>query len=97
MFMTIIEVIAFIILSLGAIFIIGILCSNSVNSNSARKISADDFNKIAVALGAIATVAWGLFTYGALEQRDKAKAELIDLKNRIKIQNQPHLKLKLRL
>lgn len=84
MFMTIIEVIAFIILSLGTIFIIGILCSNSVNSNSARKISADDFNKIAVALGAIATVAWGLFTYGALEQRDKAKAELIDLKNRIK-------------
>ncbi|HEL9769487.1 TPA: hypothetical protein U0Q53_005287 [Klebsiella pneumoniae] len=77
MIMTIIEVIGFVVLSLLIIHWIGRLYAGA-------SVSVDDFNKVAVALGAILTVAWGFFTYGALEQRDKAKAELIDLENRIK-------------
>ncbi|MBL0868458.1 hypothetical protein G5647_18700 [Pectobacterium carotovorum] len=82
MFMTIFGLIVFVIVSLLVIYIIGYICSTSTQPS--RRVSADDFNKIAVALGAIATIAWGFFTYGALEQRDKAKAELVDLENRIK-------------
>lgn len=78
MIVTIIEVSAFVCISL---VIIHYMVKRYSSTNT---VNADDFNKVAVALGAILTVAWGFFTYGALEQRDKAKAELTELENRIK-------------
>lgn len=81
MWITIIEVIAFMVASICLIHFIGVRYSAN---HSGGNPSTDDFNKIAVALGAIMTVAWGFFTYGALEQRDRAKVELLEIQNRIK-------------
>ncbi|WP_039031173.1 hypothetical protein, partial [Leclercia adecarboxylata] len=78
MILTIVGLIAFILICVISIHYI------SRAYSSTRSVNADDFNKIALSFGAILTVAWGFFTYGALEQRDKAKAELTDLENRIK-------------
>lgn len=79
MVFTIAGVFVFVVFSIVAIHYI-----SRMYSSTTGRVSADDFNKIALALGAILTVAWGFFTYGALEQRDKAKAELTDLQGRIK-------------
>lgn len=78
MILTILGLVIFTLICIAGIHYI----SRAYSTTS--KVNADDFNKIALALGAILTVAWAIFTYGALEQRDKAKAELTDLENRIK-------------
>lgn len=77
MILTIVGLVAFIVVCVAIIHCI------SRAYSSTRSVNADDFNKIALAFGAILTVAWGFFTYGALEQRNKAKAELADLETRI--------------
>lgn len=44
----------------------------------------DNFNNISLGLCAILTLAWGAYTFDALNQRDKAAAELKELQDRIK-------------
>jgi hypothetical protein len=44
----------------------------------------DQFNNIVISLCAIFTILWGGYTFDALHQRDKAEADLLELRNRIK-------------
>lgn len=46
--------------------------------------SSSNFNNIALGLCAILTLGWGAYTFDALNQRDKASAELKELQDRIK-------------
>lgn len=47
-------------------------------------VSAVDFNNTALAICAIVTIAWGVFTYGALNQRDLALSQLKEINNKIR-------------
>ncbi|GLW37323.1 hypothetical protein Pcaca04_12590 [Pectobacterium carotovorum subsp. carotovorum] len=46
--------------------------------------ASSNFNNIALGLCAILTLGWGAYTFDALNQRDKASAELKELQDRIK-------------
>lgn len=46
--------------------------------------ASSEFNNVALGLCAILTLGWGAYTFDALNQRDKAAAELKELQDRIK-------------
>ncbi|MHX03683.1 hypothetical protein D9I07_13525 [Escherichia coli] len=44
----------------------------------------DQFNNVVMSLCAVLTLVWGGYTFDVLHQRDKAEADLIELRNRIR-------------